>query len=237
MKMTENENKKISDEELAAAAENEESAASVPSDETKASPQAGDESGDGSGQNPGNFDKNGDKDFDKDCDKDGDKDAGKDAGRERDGKYKKENRRLTEQLAEKEKALAEARDKYMRLAAEYDNFRKRSVKEKEGIYADAYSDCILALLPVADNLERALLFPEGEKVLEGVRMTMNQFTEALKKLGVEEIETKVFDPVYHNAVMHVEDEAFGEGEIVEVFQKGYKKGDKVIRHAMVKVAN
>ena len=235
--MTENENKKISDEELAAAAENEESAASVPSDETKASPQAKDESGDGSGQNPGNFDKNGDKDFDKDCDKDGDKDAGKDAGRERDGKYKKENRRLTEQLAEKEKALAEARDKYMRLAAEYDNFRKRSAKEKEGIYADAYSDCILALLPVADNLERALLFPEGEKVLEGVRMTMNQFTEALKKLGVEEIETKVFDPVYHNAVMHVEDEAFGEGEIVEVFQKGYKKGDKVIRHAMVKVAN
>lgn len=157
--------------------------------------------------------------------------------KEKDGKYKKENRRLTEALAEAEKALADAQDKYMRLAAEYDNFRRRSAKEKEGIYADAYGDCILAVLPVVDNLERALLFQEGDKVVEGVRMTMNQFTEALAKLGVEVIETKTFDPTYHNAVMHVEDEALGEGEIVEVFQKGYKKGDKVIRYAMVKVAN
>ncbi len=163
--------------------------------------------------------------------------AAKGAEKEKDGKYKKENRRLNEELAKQEKALAEEKDRYMRLAAEYDNFRKRSAKEKESIYADAYADCILALLPVADNLERALLYPEGDKVVEGVRMTMNQFAESLKKLGVEEIETKSFDPVYHNAVMHVEDEAFGEGEIVEVFQKGYKKGDKVIRHAMVKVAN
>lgn len=163
--------------------------------------------------------------------------AAKGAEKEKDGKYKKENRRLTEELAKNEKALAEEKERYMRLAAEYDNFRKRSAKEKEGIYADAYADCILALLPVVDNLERALLYPEGDKVVEGVRMTMNQFADSLKKLGVEEIETKSFDPVYHNAVMHVEDETLGEGEIVEVFQKGYKKGDKVIRHAMVKVAN
>ena len=129
------------------------------------------------------------------------------------------------------------RDAHLRVAAEYDNFRKRSVKEKEGIYADAYADCIGAILPVIDNLERALQDAEGDKVVEGVRMTMNQFADSLQKLGVEVIETASFDPNYHNAVMHVEDEAYGEGEIVDVFQKGYKKGDKVIRYAMVKVAN
>lgn len=156
---------------------------------------------------------------------------------EKDGKYKKENKRLTEDLKKSEEALAESQDRYLRLVAEYDNFRKRSAKEKEGIYADAYADCISAILPVIDNLERALQYVEGDKVVEGVRMTMNQFADTLQKLGVEVIETTSFDPTYHNAVMHVEDEAFGEGEIVDVFQKGYKKGDKVIRYAMVKVAN
>lgn len=156
---------------------------------------------------------------------------------EKDGKYKKENKRLTEELKKAEEALAESQDKYLRLVAEYDNFRKRSAKEKEGIYADAYADCIGAILPVIDNLERALLYAEGDKVVEGVRMTMNQFADTLQKLGVEVIETASFDPNYHNAVMHVEDETYGEGEIVDVFQKGYKKGDKVIRYAMVKVAN
>lgn len=156
---------------------------------------------------------------------------------EKDGKYKKENKRLTEELKKSEEALAESQDRYLRLVAEYDNFRKRSAKEKEGIYADAYADCIGAILPVIDNLERALQYAEGDKVVEGVRMTMNQFADTLQKLGVEVIETTSFDPTYHNAVMHVEDEAYGEGEIVDVFQKGYKKGDKVIRYAMVKVAN
>ena len=156
---------------------------------------------------------------------------------EKEGKHKKENKRLTEELKKAEDALAESQDRYLRLVAEYDNFRKRSAKEKEGIYADAYADCISAILPVIDNLERALQFTEGDKVVEGVRMTMNQFADTLQKLGVEVIETASFDPNYHNAVMHVEDEAYGEGEIVDVFQKGYKKGDKVIRYAMVKVAN
>lgn len=156
---------------------------------------------------------------------------------EKEGKHKKENKRLNEELKKAEEALAESQDRCLRLVAEYDNFRKRSAKEKEGIYADAYADCIAAILPVIDNLERALQYAEGDKVVEGVRMTMNQFADTLQKLGVEVIETASFDPNYHNAVMHVEDEAYGEGEIVDVFQKGYKKGDKVIRYAMVKVAN
>ena len=140
-------------------------------------------------------------------------------------------------VAALEAAMAEQGDKYIRLAAEYDNFRKRSAKEKEGIYSDAYGECIAAILPVIDNLERALQFSEGDKVVEGVRMTMNQFSEILKKLGIEVIETEIFDPTYHNAVMHEENDALGEGVITEVFQKGYKKGDRVIRYAMVKVAN
>ena len=156
---------------------------------------------------------------------------------EKDGKYKKENRILSEKNKELEKSLEELQDKYLRLAAEYDNFRKRSAKEKEGIYADACADCILNILPITDNLERALSFPDSDKVVDGVRMTMSSFEQALKKLGVEEIETKVFDPALHNAVMHVGDVNSGERGRDEVFQKGYKRGDKVIRHAMVKVAN
>ncbi len=155
----------------------------------------------------------------------------------KDSKYKKENKILSEANKKLEKELEAAKEQYMRLAAEYDNFRKRSAREKEGIYADASSDCISALLPVVDNLERALLFPDSGKVVDGVRMTLTSFSEVLSKLGVEVIEAKTFDPNFHNAVMHIEDDSFGEGEIVEVFQKGYKKGDKVIRYAMVKVAN
>lgn len=152
-------------------------------------------------------------------------------------KYKKECMELRDKLAGAEKSLAENADKYLRLFAEYDNFRKRSAKEKEGIYADAYTDALKAILPVIDNLERALQFSEGDKVVEGVKMTLNQFSAALEKMGVEEIPTETFDPNVHNAVMHIEDESCGEGQIVEVFQKGYRKGDKVIRFAMVKVAN
>ncbi len=153
------------------------------------------------------------------------------------GKYKKENKLLTAQLKIIESQLMELRNSYLALYAEYENYRKRTAKEKEAILTDATASCLTAILPVIDNLERALTFAEGDKVVEGVRMTMNAFREVMTKLGVEEIETKTFDPACHNAVMHVEDESRGEGEIVDVFQKGYKKGDKILRVAMVKVAN
>ena len=144
---------------------------------------------------------------------------------------------LQKKLEEKSAECEACNDKYMRMMAEYDNFRKRSAKEKEGVYADAYSDCIANLLPILDNLERASKSDNVEAVTKGLEMTVKAFDDAMEKMGVTEIECKVFDPNLHNAVMHVEDEQFGEGEIVEVFQKGYCKGDKVIRYAMVKVAN
>jgi len=164
---------------------------------------------------------------------------GKESGKSKkeDKKLKKENAALTERVEALEKSNKELEDKYLRLVAEYDNFRKRSQKEKEGIYADAYADAIQALLPVVDNLERALQFSDGASVVEGVKMTLSQLEQILDKMGIKVIETKTFDPNLHNAVMHVDDDAYGESEIVEVFQKGYIKGDKVIRFAMVKVAN
>ena len=144
---------------------------------------------------------------------------------------------LKKQLEANEEAAKSAEDKYMRMMAEYDNFRKRSAKEREGVYADAYADCIANILPILDNLERASQSDHLEAVKKGLEMTAKAFDDALSKMGINEIETKTFDPNLHNAVMHVEDEAYGESEIVEVFQKGYAKGDKVIRYAMVKVAN
>ena len=157
---------------------------------------------------------------------------------------KKKQKKLEAELAEmkkqleaNEEAAKSAEDKYMRMMAEYDNFRKRSAKEREGVYADAYADCIANILPILDNLERASQSDHLEAVKKGLEMTAKVFDDALSKMGINEIETKTFDPNLHNAVMHVEDEAYGESEIVEVFQKGYAKGDKVIRYAMVKVAN
>ena len=144
---------------------------------------------------------------------------------------------LKKQLEAKNAECEAANDRYMRMMAEYDNFRKRSAKEKDGIYADAYSDCIANLLPILDNLERAGKSDNFEAVAKGLELTVKAFDDALSKMGVTEIETKVFDPNLHNAVMHVEDDQYGDSEIVEVFQKGYCKGDKVIRYAMVKVAN
>ena len=152
-------------------------------------------------------------------------------------KAEHEAKALKAELEAKEKALAEAEDKYLRLFAEYDNFRKRSAKEKEGIYADAYADCIGNILPILDNLERAGKSENFEAVRKGLELTTKAFEDALSKMGITEVETKTFDPALHNAVMHIEDETKGEGEIVEVFQKGYQKGDKIIRFAMVKVAN
>jgi molecular chaperone GrpE len=139
-----------------------------------------------------------------------------------------------------EEQIKEANDKYLRLLAEYDNFRKRSSKERDNMYGDIKADTVTKFLPVYDNLVRALdMSTEDEAYRRGVEMIMTQFDETLTKLGVTEIESvgKKFDPNLHNAVMHVEDDTKGENEIVEVFQKGFKLGDKVIRFAMVKVAN
>ena len=125
------------------------------------------------------------------------------------------------------------------MLAEYDNFRRRTQKEKEGIYADAYESALSAVLPVADNLERAALCTDGESLSDGVKMIIKQFSEALGKLGVEAYGARgdAFDPVVHNAVMQIEDEELGENTVAEVLQKGYKKGDRILRHAVVKVAN
>ena len=154
---------------------------------------------------------------------------------------KKKIKKLEGELEKKEAELSEANDKYMRLFAEYDNFRKRTAKEKEGIYADAYIDALSQILPVLDNLERAAAFEnaDAESLKKGLELTLKSFAETLEKMGVSEIEAlgKEFDPNLHNAVMHVDDEAFGESEVVEVFAKGYARGDKVLRHSMVKVAN
>ena len=146
-------------------------------------------------------------------------------------------------LLAKDTELAELTDKFMRISAEYENFRKRSAKEREGIYSDACFEVLGQILPILDNLERAAQY-NTEQTAEspmgkGLELTLKSFIETLAKLGVCEIEAvgKQFDPNFHNAVMHVEDETVGENEIVEVFMKGYAKGDKVLRYSMVKVAN
>ncbi|MBQ3483077.1 MAG: nucleotide exchange factor GrpE [Clostridia bacterium] len=144
-----------------------------------------------------------------------------------------------QELADLQKSMTEQGDKYLRLAAEYDNYRRRSKEEQDRIYGDAYAAALAALFPVVDNLERASQFSDGENVAKGVAMTLKSVAETLERLGVKEIEAlgKPFDPQYHNAVFHVEDEAFGESEVVEVLQKGYIMGERVLRYAMVKVAN
>ena len=135
----------------------------------------------------------------------------------------------------------ELNDRYLRMAAEYDNFRKRSQREREQAYTDAVSRAVTALLPTYDNRERAIKAETADaEYKKGVEMTMTQLTESLKGLNVTVIEASAgttFDPNFHNAVMHVEDESLGENVIAEVFQQGFQIGDKVIRHAMVKVAN
>lgn len=152
------------------------------------------------------------------------------------------------QKADREKELEakvkEWEEKYVRLYAEFDNYQKRTMKEKDARYADAVIDTVEAFLPVADNLERALAVEveseEAQKVLTGVEMVVKQMKETLSKLDVTEIKAlgEEFDPNLHNAVMHVEDEGVTENTIVEEFMKGYiYKEDRVVRHSMVKVAN
>jgi len=136
--------------------------------------------------------------------------------------------------------LAQQEDKYLRLAAEYENYRRRTAKEKEAIWADAKGDAAAAFLPVYDNLERALKQETADEAYKkGVEMTMNQLKAVLEKLGITEIPAlgETFDPNVHNAVMHVDDENLGENVVADVFQAGFKLGEKVIRFAMVKVAN
>ena len=142
-----------------------------------------------------------------------------------------------EQLKEQ---LAKEHDQYLRLAAEYDNFRKRSQREKDGIYQDAKADTAKKFLPVYDNLERALKNETADEAYKkGVEMTMNELIKIMNALGIEAFGAagEPFDPARHNAVMHVEDEALGENVIAEVFQTGFAMGDKIVRFAMVKVAN
>ena len=139
------------------------------------------------------------------------------------------------------KALAAEQDKYLRLAAEYDNYRKRTAKEKESLYNDAKIDTVKALLGVYDNLERGIAQYGDEESphRKGLEMVFNQFKESLRKLGVETMDAvgQPFDPEKHNAVMHIEDESYGENTVVEVLQQGFTLGDKVLRFAIVKVAN
>ena len=155
----------------------------------------------------------------------------------REAELKKELEQLKE---ERDAALGAEKDKYLRLAAEYDNYRKRSQKERETVYADAKADTVLQLLPVYDNLERALKAECSDGAFyKGVEMIMEQLMGIFAKLGVEVIQTEgqTFDPALHNAVIHVEDESLGENVVAEEFQKGFTLNGKVIRFAMVKVAN
>ena len=159
-----------------------------------------------------------------------------------------EVKKLRKELEETKKALeaekqraAELDDRVLRLAAEYDNFRKRSQAERANIYANAVSDTLAGILPIIDNLQYAAKYSGGdsEKVAEGVDMILSKLPDTLDKLGIKAFGEagEKFDPNLHNAVMHIEDENLGEGEIVEVLQQGYQYGDRVLRYAMVKTAN
>ena len=145
------------------------------------------------------------------------------------------------ELEKLQKEFEEHKQQHLRVLAEYDNFRKRSQREREQAYTDAVSRAVTALLPTYDNLERALKAETADtEYKKGVELTMTQLTESLKGINVTVIDAAAgtaFDPNFHNAVMHVEDENLGENVIAETFQQGFQIGDKVIRHAMVKVAN
>ncbi len=160
----------------------------------------------------------------------------------KDQKEQEKKAKQPEKIEVLEKELEEMKDRHLRTVAEYDNFRKRTQKEKAQIYEDAKADTVETILPIMDNLDRALEACSGEEdspVKQGVEMIAKQAYDVLAKLKVSEIPAlgETFDPEIHNAIMHIEDDEHGEGEIVEVFQKGYRTEDKVIRHSIVKVAN
>ena len=154
-------------------------------------------------------------------------------------KLKGEVKKLTGELEGKSKAYDELNDKYLRMMAEYDNCRKRSQRERDGIYASAYEEALKEFLPMSDNLQRSLAYAGTENFAKGIEMIVNQFSDTLKKLGIEEYGKRgdPFDPNIHNAVMRTDDDSLGENTVAEVLQKGYRKGDKILRFAMVKVAN
>lgn len=151
-------------------------------------------------------------------------------------KEKKPSRKEQKEIESLKKQLDEKNDQYLRLAAEYDNFRKRSEKEKSDCYAAAYGAALSAFLPLTDSLYQASMFTPDDK---GIRLLLKQNSDILEKLGIKEMETdgKPFDPNLHNAIMHEENPEVGENVITQTFQKGYLMGDKVLRPAMVKVAN
>ena len=150
-----------------------------------------------------------------------------------------EEEKLRADLETAKTELAGEKDKYLRVLAEYDNFRKRSSRERDNIYADVKADTIAKLLPVFDNIERAVDYASDENSKSGLQIIINNFRDTLSKMGVEQFGQRgdEFNADLHSAVMHVEDESLGENTVAEVFLKGYKKGDKIIRYATVKVAN
>ena len=154
-------------------------------------------------------------------------------------KHKAEIEALKAEVEAEKAKTKEAEDKYLRCAAEYDNFRRRSQKEREGIYSEAKADAIKELLPMIDNLQRATGYTDADKVAEGVSMILGTLPDVLSKMGIEAYGEpgEQFDPNIHNAIMHEENSEKGENEIVAVYQQGYRLGDKIIRYAMVTVAN
>ncbi len=148
----------------------------------------------------------------------------------------KKSDKAEKEITELKAKLAEADDKFLRLAAEYDNYRKRTAKEKSEAYTDAYCDAVKTILPLADSLDKALEFTPDD---EGIKALSKLFSDILAKIGVTAIESdgKEFNPNLHNAIMHEDDETMGENLVSQTFQKGYMLGEKVIRHAMVKVVN
>lgn len=167
----------------------------------------------------------------------------KKTAKKKESKSSKEIQGLKELLSGKIDELSELNDKYLRLLAEYDNYKKRTVKEKEALKIDSVGDAVTSLIPIIDNFERAIAsFTDADKetdFFKGVEMIYNQTKDAFIKLGVEEIKSlgEEFNPDLHNAIMHIEDETVADNTIVEEFQKGYTYGGKVIRYSMVKVAN
>ena len=145
---------------------------------------------------------------------------------------------LSAELEAAKTELAEKADQYLRLQAEFDNFRRRTIKEKEDLRQTANADLLSDLLPVLDNLERALVHAEGSPILEGIVMVQKQLLEILNRVGLEKAgaEGEAFDPKFHDAIMQEEKEGTESGTILEVLQPGYKYHDKLLRAAMVKVA-
>ena len=167
-----------------------------------------------------------------------------DNGEINDTETETDKKTLQKEAAEFQEKYDELYDKYLRVTAEYENFRKRTAKEKVNIYFESTLDVMNTILPVMDNIERAVQFAEtdgnnADKISEGLKMVHAQFKTSFEKLGIEEIKAlgENFDPAFHNAVFHEEDKNQPENTVVDVLQKGYIKGEKVIRPAMVRVVN